>query len=610
MLYGCANQKIRVDTNMYMINHASYTYAIYNEGARLITHPLEDLRHRLARTDLPQVSDIYVISHGWNFTIAESIANYHGYIETAEAELKTIHLNDGKFVPYYIYVVWPSVTRPLGNLASAVLPYGIDDGLSYITGLVDKVVFFLPSVWKQSLNSAQIAVGNGGYPQYDHKKEFGECGPSDYGIQGDTQTSEGKDIPLALVLYCLVGMVDSPEKSQPASPDTHASSPKIHLVGHSFGGKVVSLAAAEALRLWLCRQQKDPAAACDTATTDTILPMINSTRNRPIESLVLFNAAMHIEEFTYLLPQSEQLIDGALLLELIQRKAFVFSNSDYSTGRWFDLSQIVLNNSQVQFVDHLIHSYLVVGSKILLGENLSSFAVNLVSHSPLYAVFVAPQLVWNFVTGPLEWIGSKVWYLPSDAIYHVQNHTWGETADNFLGAVRYPLNLAHFLAPLDVLTPLVVQPSDQEGILRLTMPGIGRTGLRNMVIGRPFPPFQKPSAYSIGKFADLSHAASSEMSSDTFMRISLRALENCSNNSACLVLSTRWIYSVDASKTFNTSLNPIGAHGDLREDQRSHDQRYRGCDAHESVKDISNRCRTFYFTHNFTHALPFVRAEE
>lgn len=198
MLYGCANQKIRVDPNMHMIDHANYTYAIYNEGARLISHPLEDLRNRLRRKDMPRVSDIYVISHGWNFTIAESIANYHGYIETAEGELKAIHQGDKNFVPYYIYVVWPSVTRPLGNLASAVLPYGIDDGLWSITGLIDRSVFFLPSMWKQSLNSAQIALGDGVYPRYDHKKKYGECGQSEYGIQGVTQAGEGKEIPLSL----------------------------------------------------------------------------------------------------------------------------------------------------------------------------------------------------------------------------------------------------------------------------------------------------------------------------------------------------------------------------------------------------------------------------
>jgi hypothetical protein len=161
-----------------------------------MTDPIEDfksnvetrkkLRDRLSgtTTDVKNlhlsgdpITDVYVVAHGWNFSIAEAVANYHGYMELADRIQYLQEPKDrSKFQPYFFFVVWPSVIRPLSDMAGAILPFGLDESIRALTTTVDLGAFFLPSVWKQSIHAAKNALGKGYPNQYFDAKRGEEYG--------------------------------------------------------------------------------------------------------------------------------------------------------------------------------------------------------------------------------------------------------------------------------------------------------------------------------------------------------------------------------------------------------------------------------------------------
>ena len=139
---GCSNQQVKTfepnNAKSYLIHGHNYTYAIYNGEHQLLTHPMEDLltemKWRKTSGSKP-ITDIYLVSHGWNFTLPVSIANYHNYIELIDTFMNTRSKED-RFQPYFIFVSWTSTTRPTTDLAKAVLPFGIDAAVEPFTTLM------------------------------------------------------------------------------------------------------------------------------------------------------------------------------------------------------------------------------------------------------------------------------------------------------------------------------------------------------------------------------------------------------------------------------------------------------------------------------------------
>ena len=124
--------------------------------------------------------------------------------------------------------------------------------------------------------------------------------------------------------------------------------------------------------------------------------MLKAIKTYPIESLLLFSPAFHPAELAskspYPLPLGRienpfNTVNRVPFLRRIPRKAIVYSNSDYSTGRWFDLSQIVLNNLQVQLVNGVTN------------QMVEDSGFGVLSKTPLRAILLIPQLAWNFLTG-------------------------------------------------------------------------------------------------------------------------------------------------------------------------------------------------------------------
>ena len=158
-LVGCAAKYLPVQGGG-ILGNKNYSFAIYNESQKLISHPIMDLQAYEKAT--PDITDIYIISHGWNYTLPEAIANYQKYIShlnSKEKELKQLGEVDEPFRPYYIFVAWPSASRPLTNLASTLLPFEMDQAILPATLSIDNTVFFLPTVWKQSINAQRLGLG-------------------------------------------------------------------------------------------------------------------------------------------------------------------------------------------------------------------------------------------------------------------------------------------------------------------------------------------------------------------------------------------------------------------------------------------------------------------
>lgn len=283
---ACTPHEYRIPDNSYVISGRNYTFAVYNSEHRLMTHPLEDLRIQveLRRATCQQpISDIYVVSHGWNFTASEAVANYHGYIELADQFLRSPKADAGhkdpkgchdgppdtrpeSFQPYFIFITWVSTSNPMTDLTGAVLPFGLHEGVAPLTTFVDKYPLHLLTAWKQSLNAAHNALGKRFPDDYVLEGRV----PANFGTDGRpldlVDRYIGRDYPVSALLYELLVHKDViPSKASKKAPaaacayrprDCQAKAMplagmNLHLVGHSYGAKLVAMAGMEALRRWI-----------------------------------------------------------------------------------------------------------------------------------------------------------------------------------------------------------------------------------------------------------------------------------------------------------------------------------------------------------------------
>ena len=199
-LSGCAYENYFIPRDSYTLPNRFYTFAIYNDGGRLLTHPLLDLERtlkalnverKLLETTKPsragnadlgessrcaEITDVYVISHGWNYSAGEAVANYHNYIELLDRlqdkertsrkilqEPTTKQIFEGEsqkpFCPYLIFVSWTSTVRPVEEMTSGVLPFDLGEIVRPIASLTDQVLLHPFTAWKQSFRAAAIALG-------------------------------------------------------------------------------------------------------------------------------------------------------------------------------------------------------------------------------------------------------------------------------------------------------------------------------------------------------------------------------------------------------------------------------------------------------------------
>lgn len=554
---ACQPFKVHFDPKDYVLSGGNYEFAIYTGDGNLLTHPLERLSERRSHSPF---SDVYVISHGWNYTIPEAIANFHSYIEIINAKQNT-ELKDSSFRPFFIFVVWSSVTRPFTDVTRAILPFDLDSSLSEVTGVIDKAAFFLPSVWKQSLNAHTIALGRDLPERYRTQEgSVTPAGPGRPDCSKEIKSScydvkdkaIGADFPLSAVVHQLFKMKHLDQLDGKESF-------KIHLVGHSYGAKVVSLAGMEALRRWQIEQ-----------------PSV-SKLDFPLESLLMMNPAMNVRELEYIvdvLPRapgkflrSFDYADVDRLLRMIPRKGIIYSKYDYPNGVFFDFSQILLNNHKVQVAQVLMNSTASFIADELSGGGVSPDGTDLglqktvieIANKVYLPVNGVIQLGTNVATGIVSWAVTKIVNLPYDLAYHcMHNNTFPASDNAILEGFRYGFNGLNFFLPIDHLIP--GESIDQLGIFRPTKPALGKGGLYRTGAGRPDYFNNSPLENFISESTDIDPVKFCNLSQELFIN-----QENLPTGTP--KLSTSLIYSFDGSSVFEGGLfkyvNPTGSHSDV-----------------------------------------------
>ncbi len=349
------------------------------------------------------------------------------------------------------------------NFASAVLPFGIDHAVTPLTSLIDQGPMHIVTAWKESLNAAEIAIGT----SYPNNYLMTEWDNTDYLIE------RGRDLPLSALIYELIHNKTTYDK------------PKIHLVGHSYGAKLVALAGEEALRRWVLEDNLNEVThqintnsiefsdcitnhsthglqTCDGNTEcitrhnqhakmlcaadytalsgiflgsftkkisedtknqlnklDTIV--LNISNQQSIESMVLFNPALHPGEFSY--PIFGSMFAPSNQLKLIPRKAIVYSKTDYANGLLFNLKEMIMS-SQVSQVFQGYQSY--------VSALFSTYRFFPLIKPPLLAVMGGFSTAYSVIYGSGLYAFSATMNTPFDLYFHVTHHNsfgWNPTEE-------------------------------------------------------------------------------------------------------------------------------------------------------------------------------------
>lgn len=679
LITGCAPWLPKYEPHKnesYVIRGQNHTFAIYNTGHRLITHPIDDLFAQVKWRQLAckdPITDIYVVSHGWNYTLSEAIGNYHNYMEMLDYFMTKDGHNRKEFQPYFIFITWTSTTRPVTDLTKAMLPFGLDDAVKPLTLLIDKVPLHLTTAWKESLNATHNALGTS-YPN-DYLSQSWTNTEFRYDAW-DGDSDMGEDIPVSALLYKLIQMKGSKATDQSAcSNPSDISDPtsdkfislskqRIHLVGHSYGAKLVTLAGMEAIRRWLlvdklhyvnkaseplsdksidaqdaglknCYSAVEKRVKGDSAaerynralfyTTghfhvllDDVagkiigkrfgssgwppnMPCLTEVQKQasnffPIDSLVMFNPAMHPGELSYSVSlETPPLVAPGGTLRFIPRKAIVYTRHDGANGALFNIREIALNTQASQFY-HSLHES-VAAKTGTLGEAISGGVLGPISLG--YAVSY----------GAIGYGLNTLWNLPQDLVYHVKASTLDGLFDEAPKDTKHPafalgkgaINFVDFFLPLkftnwsDFPNSLLVTARDEreQGLYRLSRPALGKTGLTGLTAGRnpSFNLWSLEDFYTNDNVPDYGPDAYCEFSS----KPNVGALDDDYKPDDLTKLREK-IYSFDASHVYDSSLPPVGAHSDLRGGDQPG-----GCHASSPDKGpLAKRDYTFNFLFNFT----------
>jgi|GEM_PF-3514679 len=679
---GCA--KDHVATNHQYVPHKeksyitrghNYSFALYNGEHHLLTHPIEDLlsemkwRKTVNKDD--DITDIYVVSHGWNYTLPVAIANYHSYMERVDAFMSK-QQEKKTFQPYFIFVTWTSTTRPISDLIKAILPFGIDSGLEPITQAIDKAPLHILTAWKQSLSAAHNALGAHN-PNYYLSKVWSE---TPYGYLGtnpivDDDATMGEDLPVSGLIYKLIQQKFIQKKEcaspDPLSPEDDACVPltntKIHLVGHSYGAKLVALSGMEALRRWMLEgivnSYKNTDIRNDKCLKENYFvegnltadgkanylkclsissatghfgpfeelfeperkpPLLTAWHKQqpnpsPIESLVLFNPAFSPGELSY--PVEKFITAPAYTLRLISRKAIVYSNSDYANGALYGIRDTLLNSQLSQYYQSIENEF-----STLLDENngsltpIGKFFTYPGPKQLFQAGFGAGSLGFATAYSLIGYAGSSVINLPFDFIHHVKTGTLDEWVDSSTNPIiKGLLNGIDYFLPIKLTrafgnptqgfsfnSPLVFQRDEaQQGLFRLNRPGLGKTGLNHLTEGR----LEDFNLWGLANYYDDGTGTALDINADTFCKFTSVPLKIDERDSAGIPNENLpnlrdTFYSFDASKVYDSLWPPVGAHSDLRAVSSPNDDHCWNESKLERWKLMEKRDYTFNFLLNFT----------
>jgi len=682
LITGCSDWSYNIQKDRsYVISGRNYTYAIYNNDHRLMTHPIEDLKSQLEYREKAcpnnPITDIYVVSHGWNYTPSEAAANYHNYIQLADTALqeRAEMIEPGsvafpsaegcpnpilQFQPFFVFITWASTSKPVSELANSVLPFQLDTLLRPITFIIDNGPIYLATAWKQSLNASANALGRNYPDSYLFRNWYGD--KSEYGTNSYYYEDErtGRDLPVSTIIYELVRCKLKKQECQLGSQGLAA---KVHLVGHSYGAKVVALAGMEALRRYslvdiiglpdrtkkerekkksviateydkIMDQQFDeimdyfghtskeatalvwscilifgcPAEKTAEDAIDVVYDKITESGKLtlPIESLVLIAPAMHPGEFWYPTDSFTNFRKApASILRLIPRKAVVYSQNDFANGTLFNLREIILNTQVSQNFNSFQNQ-----SNLFIEEKLGKGALPV-------------RLLFNLVYAPLS-LGYSVLY--GTGLYAVT------TVSNLLD-IRQPGDLFHhvlhnnsfddpkWLDPkhtqerdilgrgwryvynsIDYFVPLYpLGPWRQEDMQGLFR--MSRPALGKTGLAR-IADGRLPGINLMGLASFYSGEKTPDYNSDTFCQFSYwheqPSQELDSIGEVDGNLTRKLLYSFDASKVYDSS-NPLtgGSHSDVR-DFKEDPKKDEGIACKPDQQKLAKRKFSFMFVYRFT----------
>jgi hypothetical protein len=626
----------------YTIKDRNYTFAIYNKAHRLMTHPLEDLLFQLrarheetrigdtleASTTLNAagsgpITDIFIISHGWNYDATEAIANYHEYIKFIDGFIKKGSCDQGNcfnvpFRPYFIFITWTSTTRPFADLAKGVLPFSLNEMLRPATWTLDNILIHPLTTWQQSLNAAANALGLNLANRYHCvRREQLKYGTR---MAYFDELGLGEDLPVSALIYELFKkreetceeVLGGRCQREDENPLRHS---KIHLVGHSYGAKLVAFAGMEALRRWVlvdhlgddkCEWLEDKASDTLRRKIDPVFKNEDSVNRlldeafekngSLIESLVLFNPAFHPSEFSYILFGKKDKLLTPAVLRLVPRKAIVYSKYDHPNGLLFPVRELVLSARSTKVSVPL---YLGMSEKLSewFGGGLPEIGAP-ERQNPLIRFLVGStfglwvlggSLVNTAIVTPLEALNS----FPYTFVYHLkENRTFDLSSpkdSNLTGDLwKYPVNALDYFLPAYPF--FMTRDIDQRGIFRLGKVALGSSGLQKSVAGRE-------SEYFVGRWRLKSFFEDSpDVKPGDFCEFSYEPMMN----KIAVTTSTNIrfkLYSFDANDVYDSFW--FGSHSDLREDDE--DDKPTKCPIRESQKNAKLKLEhTLNFVFNFT----------
>lgn len=265
------------------------SFAVYDEHNRLIRSPIEGLEAEIARRNAvgaAPLTDVYVISHGWNFTLGESGRLYENYALSLREALADIHREDPAFEPFFVFVTWSSVTRPLTEAVDSLLPLNLLPLARTLIECVDQFAFHIPSNWGETVDARHIALGTyARRTKWDPHTYSVDPSDSEYdhtrlraSERAKNASFEGYEISLSAILDRLIRMRIRHDFG-------------LHVVGHSFGAKVASLAALDATARIEAARRVKAQGTLDWADSP------RSLHGRVIlDSLVMIEGALRLSE--------------------------------------------------------------------------------------------------------------------------------------------------------------------------------------------------------------------------------------------------------------------------------------------------------------------------
>jgi len=199
----------------------------------------------------------------------------------------------------------------------------------------------------------------------------------------DDDATMGEDLPVSALIYELISrktqhvsenLSNSTQSSNsdiskldPYDPGTdkfiNLTDTKIHLVGHSYGAKLMALSGMEAIRRWMLngltmtdKEKLLTELSISPETGHFAKPISHNKTEQiklgswydnqeifPIDSMILFNPAFTPGELSYPVDFPPIVLAPTDTLRFIPRKAIVYSNTDYANGALFNLRDLALN---------------------------------------------------------------------------------------------------------------------------------------------------------------------------------------------------------------------------------------------------------------------------